>query len=96
MTKMLRFMEIATCIILCLFQLSFCVGDEPIICHIGFGSTLTEVIPPERINDGYCDCPADGGIDEFETEACSGSGLNGWAGNRLIRLDFFKKKSDEM
>jgi protein kinase C substrate 80K-H len=34
-------------------------------------------IPPEKINDGYCDCPLDG-ADEKETGACSGSGM--WAG----------------
>ena len=37
------------------------------------------VISQDRINDGYCDCPFDG-LDEFETEACSGSVVGGWAG----------------
>jgi len=47
----------------------------------GFGGIAeTILVPRERINDGYCDCPAEGGIDELETDACSGSLDGGWAG----------------
>jgi len=35
------------------------------------------MVPGEWINDGYCDCPLDG-IDEPDTDACSGSA--NWAG----------------
>jgi hypothetical protein len=34
------------------------------------------VIPPDRINDGYCDCA--NGADETTTEACAG--ISAWAG----------------
>ena len=56
-------------------------GEAQIIrCSAGWGSQEVErVIPPEWINDGYCDCPLDG-LDEPETEACSGSAIGGWSG----------------
>jgi hypothetical protein len=41
------------------------------------------VVPPERVNDNYCDCPVDGGIDETNTEACSGAVDGGWLGMDL-------------
>ena len=41
---------------------------------------MKRLIPPSQINDGYCDCPLDGGVDELETGACSGATDNGWAG----------------
>lgn len=37
------------------------------------------VISADKINDGYCDCPLDG-LDEPDTEACSGALVGGWAG----------------
>ena len=40
-------------------------------CATGWNDEV-KVIPPEWINDGYCDCPLDGS-DEPDTEACSGS-----------------------
>lgn len=40
------------------------------------GRTSFTVIPAEKINDGYCDCPLTG-VDEPETAACAGS--NAWA-----------------
>ncbi|KAL7581221.1 hypothetical protein ACA910_006003 [Epithemia clementina (nom. ined.)] len=36
------------------------------------GETSPKVIPADKINDGYCDCPQTG-ADEPETAACSGS-----------------------
>ena len=47
-------------------------------------------IPPEKINDGYCDCPLDG-LDETETDACSGS--SSWAGVGGIQVDIEGAKS---
>lgn len=45
-----------------------------------FASPKTkQTIPASNINDGYCDCPHDG-LDEPNTEACSGSTIGGWAG----------------
>jgi hypothetical protein len=56
-------------------------GTAAIYCSTGFGQSDIKIeIPPERINDGYCDCPTDGGIDELETGACSGAMDGGWAG----------------
>jgi len=50
-------------------------------CSLGFLSNETKFsVPPNRINDNYCDCPVDGGMDEFSTEACSGSLHGGWTG----------------
>jgi len=48
-------------------------------CPIGFGRAggLPIVVPRERINDGYCDCPTTG-EDEPLTSACSG--IEYWAG----------------
>lgn len=40
------------------------------------GSTPIE-LPPDRINDGYCDC-LDTAADEIETDACAG--VNNWDG----------------
>jgi len=53
------------------------------MCSTGFGSGaggVKRLIPPSQMNDGYCDCPFDGGVDELETGACSGATDNGWAG----------------
>jgi len=55
---------------------------SPILCSDGFGGQEKRAIPAERINDGYCDCPADGGIDELGTDACSGS--MDWSGVSLF------------
>lgn len=44
-----------------------------------FSAGKPVVIEKDRINDGYCDCPFDG-LDEPETQACSGSVVGGWAG----------------
>lgn len=42
-------------------------------CATGWNSpTVLQEIPPEWINDGYCDCPLDG-ADEPGTNACAGS-----------------------
>ncbi len=52
-------------------------------CRSGFGHQAHDLveITQDQINDGYCDCPLDGGIDEPHTDACSGS-IN-WAGIRI-------------
>jgi hypothetical protein len=42
-----------------------------VACPAGWGSNEDQVVPPERVNDGYCDCPTTG-ADEPETNACSG------------------------
>ncbi|KAK1746981.1 putative glucosidase 2 beta subunit-like protein [Skeletonema marinoi] len=42
-------------------------------------SSKLYTISPDRINDGYCDCPLDG-LDEIETGACSGSMDGMWTG----------------
>ena len=53
-------------------------------CTQGFGSSSTGSsstkikIQPHQINDGHCDCPHENGIDEPDTDACSGS--TDWAG----------------
>lgn len=47
--------------------------------NIGGSSKRTAVIPSDWMNDGYCDCPFDG-LDEPNTNACSGSTIGGWAG----------------
>lgn len=48
-------------------------ASEPIQCATGWKSHDVKVIIPESwINDGYCDCPFDG-LDEPDTDACSGS-----------------------
>jgi hypothetical protein len=39
-----------------------------------------KVIPPDWINDGYCDCPFDG-ADETNTDACSG--IDAWPGSSI-------------
>ncbi|GAX10980.1 protein kinase C substrate 80K-H [Fistulifera solaris] len=42
-------------------------------CPFGWGVNAKLIqIPPDQINDGYCDCPISG-LDETETNACSGS-----------------------
>lgn len=46
-------------------------------CKNGKGGM--KVIPDERINDGFCDCPYDS-LDETKTEACSGAAVGGWPG----------------
>jgi hypothetical protein len=53
---------------------------SPLRCLSGWTrSTTLQTIPPDKINDGYCDCPLDG-LDEVETGACSGSMDGMWAG----------------
>ena len=65
--------------------------EQEFYCTQGFGiqssssstttttTTKTKIkIEPNQINDGYCDCPYENGIDEYETDACSGS--THWAG----------------
>ena len=54
-------------------------------CTVGWSTTSdsnhrkrVEAIPHDWINDGYCDCPYDGGIDEPNTNACSGA--HDWPG----------------
>jgi len=70
--------------------------SPPLLCSIGFGSSrVQKVIAPEHINDGYCDCPADGGIDELATAACSGSIHGGWSGisipkNSETSIEYFQ------
>jgi protein kinase C substrate 80K-H len=79
-------------LLLCGLQLQFLLaraaaageGDsntntDTVICESGFLPGRHVVIPADRINDGYCDCPLDGS-DEPHTEACSGSLVGGWAG----------------
>lgn len=66
--------------LLLLYSCQVVVGQEQVTClGGGFGSNKKKqvTIPPQRINDGYCDCPLDG-LDEPNTEACSGS--SGWTG----------------
>ena len=58
-------------------------GRLYLYCTQGFGGTSSSSsfkikIESHQINDGYCDCPYENGIDEYETSACSGS-LH-WAG----------------
>jgi protein kinase C substrate 80K-H len=49
-------------------------------CPFGWGDKEKLIqIPPDRINDGYCDCPMTG-LDETETNACSASAH--WPGIR--------------
>lgn len=49
---------------------------SPVDCLQVDGSVL--VIPAERVNDDYCDCPSTG-ADEPGTAACAGSAL--WPGS---------------
>eukprot|EP00339_Tiarina_fusa_P008974 CAMPEP_0117085172 /NCGR_PEP_ID=MMETSP0472-20121206/59904_1 /TAXON_ID=693140 ORGANISM="Tiarina fusus, Strain LIS" /NCGR_SAMPLE_ID=MMETSP0472 /ASSEMBLY_ACC=CAM_ASM_000603 /LENGTH=802 /DNA_ID=CAMNT_0004814379 /DNA_START=185 /DNA_END=2594 /DNA_ORIENTATION=- len=51
--------------------------QQQLVCATGWGSGGDQVILPEQINDGYCDCPLDG-ADEPDTQACSGSAT--WPG----------------
>jgi len=55
---------------------------KPIVCTSPFASPSSKKrrILSTQINDGYCDCPTDGGYDELLTGACSGSTSGGWAG----------------
>ena len=43
----------------------------------GGTSRLPVELPPDRINDGYCDC-LDTAADETKTDACAG--VNNWDG----------------
>jgi len=59
-----------------------------VTCRTTWGSgaaydTLIE-LPPERVNDGYCDC-LDTGADETETDACAG--VTHWDGNTAAGAD---------
>ena len=57
------------------------ISANEIRCSVGFQSNADKVlVSSDRINDNYCDCPADGGIDEPSTDACSGVIDGGWAG----------------
>jgi hypothetical protein len=51
--------------------------DTELRCVVGWGSNEVRVIQPDKINDGYCDCPLDG-ADETNTDACSG--IDAWPG----------------
>ena len=55
--------------------------DGVLKCATGWNSNNNnnelKEIPADWINDGYCDCPFDG-IDEPNTDACSGS--QSWPG----------------
>ena len=53
-------------------------SDEILSCS-GFRGEKS-LLSPDRINDNYCDCPLEGGIDELNTEACSGAMDGGWSG----------------
>jgi hypothetical protein len=53
------------------------VESSELACATGWGTSGEQVILPEQINDGYCDCPLDG-KDEPGTQACSGSST--WPG----------------
>jgi len=57
------------------------VSAADIICAKGWGGDddVGVAIPTDWMNDGYCDCPLDG-LDEPNTNACSGSKIGGWAG----------------
>jgi len=65
---------------------------EPILsnaieCNVGWGALRKlQMVPEAWMNDGFCDCPIDG-VDEPNTEACSGSGMGGWAGVPLQLQD---------
>lgn len=55
-----------------LFPLGAAVA-QVLECPVGWGENSPIIqIPTDRINDGYCDCPTTG-MDETETNACSGS-----------------------
>jgi hypothetical protein len=54
--------------------------QPPLRCLVGWGSDQVKVIPPDWINDGYCDCPFDG-ADESNTDACSG--IDAWPGSSI-------------
>ena len=59
--------------------------DNGIQCATGWGNdNKLRVIPSEWMNDGYCDCPLDG-LDEPNTNACSGSAVGGWPGVPAVR-----------
>jgi hypothetical protein len=65
------------CILLILLLLQDCVDGQQqqasLKCATGWKTTTDlKEIPALWINDGYCDCPFDG-IDEPNTDACSGS-----------------------
>jgi hypothetical protein len=64
--------------------LQYCVDGQQqqqqasLKCATGWKTTTDlKEIPASWINDGYCDCPFDG-IDEPNTDACSGS--QSWPG----------------
>ncbi|KAL7500580.1 hypothetical protein ACHAWT_011212 [Skeletonema menzelii] len=56
-------------------------GSTTLQCASGWtrSSGTLQTISPEKINDGYCDCPLDG-LDEIETGACAGAMDGMWAG----------------
>ena len=66
---------------LCLLLYPGVAKEATVTCAFGFAGSIssTRVISADRINDGYCDCPLDG-LDEPDTEACSGALIGGWAG----------------
>lgn len=55
-------------------------SPTPLRCLSGWTrSNALQTISPDKINDGYCDCPLDG-LDEVDTGACAGSMDGMWAG----------------
>ena len=91
-------LEYTRSIILLLFALSISAqGDQTqhatsVRCNwqqptfgkfVGSPSRISQVVPNEMLNDGYCDCP--GGEDEYLTSACSGVAL--WAGSAADERD---------
>ncbi len=62
------------------------VSANEVRCSLGFGSGVEKILLPSNfINDNYCDCPIDGGIDEPNTSACSGVIDGGWSGIKASR-----------
>lgn len=70
---------------------------SPLQCAVGWStssnnnSPQVKKIPKAWINDGYCDCPLDG-LDEPDTDACSGSVDGGWAG--IIQVSTTNNNND--
>ena len=86
---LLRSFIILSCIIITTLSSSSQHDDNDnnnniMYCTQGFGTSSYSSsdnmvkIEPHQINDGYCDCPYENGIDEYQTDACSGS--THWAG----------------
>jgi len=69
-------------LLLSLFSNShYIISADEIRCSFGFGSGIEKIrLSSERIDDNYCDCPFEGGIDEPNTGACSGAIDGAWSG----------------